>query len=323
MSVVFGQETALSLDIAQKDAFAWCRDVTRREARNFYYGLRLTPEPKRSGIYAVYAWMRAADDIVDEESVAVEARRDQLERFRARTEAIFAGERDPGAAGDPWDRRLWLAFGATTRGFGLGPGDFRDVFKGLEHDLSGPMKADEPSGSMFRTRAELEEYCYGVASTVGIICVRIWGVRAGADLSRAVELAAIRGLAFQLTNILRDIQADQQIGRVYIPDEDLEQHSLTASDLGSWSCPERCEAMVRSLGMWAKECYEKSSSLEEMLDRESVPAMWAMTRIYSELLDMILRDPARLISGGRIRLPKYQKAAIGIRAIVRAKRSRA
>lgn len=323
MSGFVGQETVFSLDVAHEAAFAWCREVTRREARNFYYGLRLTPEPKRSAIYAVYAWMRAADDIVDDESVPAEMRREMLERFRLRTEAVFSGEREPSGGGEPWDPRLWQAFGATVAGFGLDPDDFRDVFKALEHDLSEVVSADEPISPMFQTRAELQEYCYGVASTVGIICVRIWGVRTGADLARAVELAAMRGLAFQLTNILRDIQADKGIGRIYIPLEDLQQHALSVSDLGSWSHPDRCDAMVRSLGIWARQCYEDSSSLEGMLDSESVPAMWAMTRIYSELLDMILRDPSRLVSGQRIRLPKYQKAAIGIRALVRAKRSRA
>lgn len=304
-------------------AFAWCRDVTRREARNFYYGLRLTPEPKRSAIFAVYAWMRAADDIVDDEGVSREQRRETLEQFRRCTDAVFGALPIEPEATTHWDPRLWQAFRAAVEAYRLDPTDFHDVFTGLTDDMESDSDGSAPLMPRYRARDELEAYCYSVASTVGLICVRIWGVQEGTDFGEVRQLAIRRGLAFQLTNILRDLAEDFAIRRVYIPSEVFSEHGLTPDDLLIWKHPERCEALVHDVGSWARRCYEDSQSLEAMLHPESVPAMWAMTRIYSDLLEVILRDPARLFSGQRIRLAGYQKAAIGLRAFVRSRRSRA
>ncbi|TVQ78715.1 MAG: phytoene/squalene synthase family protein [Phycisphaeraceae bacterium] len=312
-----------TMDQEAESAFAWCRDVTRREARNFYYGLRLTPEPKRSAIFAVYAWMRAADDIVDDEDVSREKRRETLDQFRSCTDAVFSALPVEPDATRAWDPRLWQAFRAAVEAYRLDPADFHDVFTGLTDDIETDSDGTTPLAPRYRTREELEAYCYSVASTVGLICVRIWGVQEGADFDEVRTLAIRRGLAFQLTNILRDLAEDFAIRRVYIPGEVFDEHGLTPEDLVAWRHPERCEALVHDVGAWARRSYEGSQSLERMLHPESVPAMWAMTRIYSDLLEVILRDPSRLFSGQRIRLAGYQKAAIGLRAFVRARRSRA
>lgn len=323
MSGLSRNGSALVIEPSDADAFAWCRDITRREARNFYYGLRLTPEPRRSAIYSVYAWMRAADDIVDDESMSPGERRLLLDEFRARTEEVISGSIENGPGGGAWDHRLWRAFGATLEAFELDPDDFRDVFEGFSQDLADAEISDSVPKPRYRSRSELESYCYAVASTVGIICVRIWGTRDGVDPSVVRSLAAKRGLAFQLTNILRDLADDYAIGRVYVPGEDFDRHALSPEDLATWSKPAPCTELVRELGDWSRRCYRESGELDHMLVAESAPAMWAMTRIYSDLLDVILREPAKLFSGDRVRLPGYQKAAIGIRAMVRARRSRA
>ena len=314
------EATASRGELRLEGAFEAVREITRREAGNFYHGLRLTPEPKRSALYSIYAWMREADDIVDAEGPRTDTKRAELETFALRTESVFSG-REPSADDDD---PMWIAFADTVRRFDLEAGEFRDLLAGMREDveLDGAARAGgEASGLLeprYATRDDLAQYCYHVASTVGIVCMRVWGTRAGVAWAEARELAVVRGRAFQLTNILRDYAGDYEEGRVYLAQEDFERFGLTPAALREWGDVGRCTDMVRSVAGWAQEAYERSRPLDEIIAPDCAPAMWAMTRIYATLLQTIERQPALVVGSPRAHLPTYRKVAIGVRALVRS-----
>ncbi len=285
-------------------AYASCREITRRAARNFYYGLCLTPEPRRSAVYSVYAWMRAADDQVDEAGT-IDERRARLASLRARTERVLAGEA-PVAADEPF----WTAFAATLASYPIDHAFVRAMLDGLAEDL-------DHSG--YATRADLERYCYRVGSTVGLTCIAIWGLRPDADAALATEKSIRRGKAFQLTNILRDIgqDFDDLPRRVYVPRADLDAWGVTAGDLRAWARPDACRAVVTGLAALARDHYRASAGLEGMIDPACAPALWGMTRIYSDLLRMIEADPVSVVGTRRVRLSSARKGLIALSAVVR------
>jgi phytoene/squalene synthetase len=182
------------------------------------------------------------------------------------------------------------------------------------------------AGCIFETMDELERYCYGVASTVGVICVRIWGWERWANWSRVRELAVRRGLAFQLTNVLRDIGEDADTGRLYVPAELLETHGLSGRELATWAAPERCAGLIRELTAEAQAHYAASSELNRMVRRDGAATLWAMTRIYQEILDLIDASPRLSVgaavgrdrSPARASLSSRHKATIAGRAVVRS-----
>lgn len=299
--------------------YARCRLITRAHARNFYYGLRLSPEPKRSAVYAVYAWMRTGDDDIDLAGSLDEKRR-RLAEFTRRSEAVLSGLALPEQADEP----VWRAFAHTVRSFNIDREDLRQLLLGLSQDLdnesaSAPAPGSEPA-SVYPRRADLERYCYRVASVVGLICIDIWGLRDRSPAARdeARRLGAVRGLAFQLTNILRDFGEDFDRGRVYIPSEDLERHQVRPIAVRAWSDPRRSAALVRDVARWARACYEQSAPLDAMIDPTCAPTLWAMTRIYSRLLEKIDARPERIVSA-RVRVRAIHKAGIALAAAIKAR----
>ncbi len=298
-------------------AFESCAQIVRERARNFYYGLRLTPEPRRSAIYAVYAWMREADDQVDDAG-STDQKRARLAQFREATERLIRGEHLGPHQSDP----TWIAFGATVRRYAISPAELRHMIDGQARDIdieSAQVGHPDRPDPMMATRDDLAAYCDCVASTVGRVCIRIWGLRPGASWDRALELAGIRGLAFQLTNILRDFAEDYDDGRVYLPASDFAANTLTPQALRTWDDPKQCEAMVRAIAAWARASYNESAPLDDMIDPPCFPALWAMTRIYSGLLTKIEQAPQRIVGDRRIRLSSAHKAAIALRATIMAR----
>lgn len=305
-----------------RHAYACCGEVVKRRARNFYYGLRLTPEPRRSAIYSVYAWMRAADDEADDAG-SIEHKRERLRRFRDATEALLSGGDLGPRAGDP----AFVAFAHTVHAFALDPADLRALLDGLDFDLDHEARAAAARAQqgdraapvlMCSSREELQTYCYRVASTVGLVCIKIWGLAPNAKWEEARPLAIRRGLAFQLTNILRDFGEDFDEGRVYLPSDDLRAAGITPTDLRRWTRPRECDALVRGLSSWARGEYEASQPLDAMVDPMCFATLRTMTRIYSGLLTVVERDPRRIVGGPRIRLQSMHKAGIALRACARA-----
>jgi phytoene synthase len=284
--------TVQSFSVA--DALACCRDVTRHRARNFYYGLKLTPEPKRSALYSIYAWMRRADDLVDSIADDAGGRREAIDAFRAATDAALDGA----DAGDDW---LWIALGDTASRFDLPRAAFHGVLDGQLEDLS---------GQRYGKWSELRRYCERVASTVGLLCISVWGYRDPA----ARELAVERGIAFQLTNILRDYKQDYDAGRVYLPQEDFDRIRLTPAMLRRWDEPRRSREFVLDQVARAQSFYERSAHLEGMIAASCRPTLWAMTAIYRGLLNKLEGSPQRLVSDHRLRLSSWHKGMIALRA---------
>lgn len=289
------------------DAVDACRRITRQRAANFYWGLRLTPEPKRSAMYAIYAWMRRADDIVDEAVAAgaVEGVRAQVDSFRSLTRLALAGDAGAGhRCADPELKATLIALSAAACAYPLAAEDFDGMLEGQVEDV-------EPRH--IATRAELERWCWKVASTVGIACVRVWGHSPGP----ALELAAARGIGFQLTNVIRDFLEDAGNGRVYFPKDELDAAGLDVQSLRAWSRPRECRAFILAQCDRARAMYAQSAPLDAMVTPDCRPVLWALTEIYRQLLERIAEDPEAVVRR-RVSLPLWRKLAIGLAARRRA-----
>jgi phytoene synthase len=253
--------------------------------------------------------MRRADDLADDDVAlrTIDERAAALAGFRFRTETLLSGVLPESPLAD--EAALWSPMAWVLERWELDPADFLAVLDGQADDLHPRALANE---------AELEAYCDQVASTVGRICVRIWG---GND-QQALALATVRGTALQRTNVLRDVREDLARGRVYLPGDRLEAAGIQAKDLLTWSKPQACSAFIHEQVGRARACYEASAELESLIDPECRPTSWAMSRIYRALLDKIERRPRLISSTTRIRLSPFRKAmiAFGARRAVRRAR---
>lgn len=276
------------------EAYEACREVTRRRARNFYYGLKLTPEPKRSALYAIYAWMRAADDLADAAAGSTAERLERIAEFRETTDRLFRGDDVPA---EP----LWQAMADVLRRFDLPAPAFHHMLDGQEADLR---------TERYETFEDVRRFCYNVASTVGLVCIAVWGV----NDSSAPELAVEQGIAFQLTNILRDVRQDLDHGRCYLPMSELRRAGLSIEDLKSWRKPDSCEAFIREQAQRAEQHYERSIPLISMVSPDCRPTLWAMREIYHGLLLKIIAEPASIMGSRRVRLSSLRKAWIAFQA---------
>lgn len=283
---------------APKQALHWCRQLVKQRAGNFFWGLRLLPEPKRSGLFALYAWMREADDIADNATEAAVALK-ELDTFASHTAAVFAGT--PTAQGPMWESIAW-----AIDAFGLPSMPFEDMIEGQRHDLE---------DRSIETAEDLLEYCRCVASTVGELCITIWGY----DHEEAPQLAIQRGLALQLTNVLRDIGEDAERGRCYLPREELANAGLTMDQLSTWSDARSCEKLTRDWIEQAAAFYASSAPLDDMISPDCRPTLKAMTGIYRRLLDQLDSNPSRSVLGPRARLSILGKVSIALRARVGAR----
>lgn len=278
----------------------YCQTVTRQQAKNFYYGLRLTPEPKRSAMYAVYAWMRAADDLADAESPE-DQKREQIERFqRASRYAVETGN----APQDTPEvhRAMWPAVAHTFH-------EYQVPMSYLDDMIAGQLL--DQSKKTYQTFDELYGYCYKVASTVGLVCITVWGYD-GREETRL--MAEQRGIALQLTNIIRDIVEDAERGRIYLPADELQEHNLDIDRLICEGPDERFDHFIRFQVERAESYYRRSMGLERFIDPECRPTSWALMRIYHCLLSRISRDPRRILDG-RVRLRKRRKLLIALNAM--------
>lgn len=275
------------------EALDWCRDVTRSRAGNFYWGLRLLPEPRRSALYALYAWMRRVDDIADEPGdprVALEA----LDRFSDDTRDVLEGRPHE-------DTPMWTALSWINTHWSLSHAAFEDMIRGQQDDLEGREVA---------TGDDLIEYCRRVASTVGVLCVSIWGYSDDA----ALDLAVDRGVAFQLTNILRDLHEDLDRGRCYLPADECAALGLDPQALRTWQPPEDCRTLIERWIAHARDRYLVSAPLDDMIDGPCRATLAAMTEIYRAILVRLADAPHRSGLGPSIELGKLTKIRIAWRA---------
>ena len=306
--------------MTESDALARCAEITRREARNFYYGLRLLPKGKRAALYAVYAWMRVIDDIADADGVDDHERSAGLARVEARTREVIArkGADDIArgvdaiarGAGDGEQREdaVFQGLCAVLRDYPVHGGEFLAAIEGQRMDLAPRAYADYE---------QTELYCDRVAATVGRICLDVWGVKADVDVDIARELSTKRGVAFQLTNILRDIREDHARGRCYLPADELAANGITVDDLLAWSdannADARCARFMHIQCARAQRIFAESAALDAMVSPDAVATIGAMSAIYREILRKIAVDPRRALAR-RVRLSALEKSWIALRA---------
>ena len=259
-------------------AYAACRRIARREAKNFYYSFVALPKPGRNAICAIYAFMRRADDLADDESLPREERRRSLDAWQADWRGVCHG----GDTNDP----VFVAVRDAVERFRIPLNLLDELVAGVTMDLD---HASSDAPDTYATFADLYRYCYLVASVVGLVCIRIFGYTD----PRAEKLAEETGIAFQLTNILRDVAEDASRNRVYLPLDDLAAHNVTLASLlrRATNAPptEDERALLAAIAQRAEEYYQSAQKLLPLIDRESRPALWVLVTIYHGLLKRIER----------------------------------
>jgi phytoene synthase len=261
------------------EAYAVCRTIAQREAKNFYYSFRVLPEHKRNAMCAVYAFMRRADDISDDESLPIAERREVMSGW---LEAWREARRN-GVSDDP----VFVALNDTQRRFAIPDALLEELVQGTTMDLQ-PRAQTQSDLQTFATFAELYRYCYLVASVVGLVCIRIFGYTD----PRAEKLAEETGVAFQLTNILRDVKEDVERGRIYLPLDLLREFGVSVDRvkmLATGAAMEASErALLHALGARAEAYYASADRLLPLIDADSRAALWVLVTIYHRLLLKIL-----------------------------------
>jgi phytoene synthase len=287
------------------EAYGACCGIARREAKNFYYAFVALPPARRKAICAIYAFMRQADDLADDESVAREDRRRRLSAWLEEWHAVCRGESSANPA--------FVAARDAARRFAIPLPLLDELVAGVAMDLD---RCAGGAPDTYATFDELYRYCYLVASVVGLVSIRIFGY---AD-HRAEKLAEETGVAFQLTNILRDVKEDAARNRVYLAGEDMAAYGLTAQSILSrrpGAAPGPAErALLAEYARRAENYYRSAQELLPLIDRESRPALWVLVSIYHALLKRIERANYDVFRR-RISVPLPQKLAILCIGLVR------
>ncbi len=268
-------------------SYDFCRKLTRERAKNFYYGIQLLPQTRRDSLCAVYAFFRVSDDLSDNEA---------LENRTLRLNAWKQAIRTSNVANE--DGPLVLpAFRDSVEKFEIPAEYFEELVDGTSSDLH---------VTRYQTFQDLYRYCYQVASTVGLVCLHIFGFDHSQE---ALEKAEARGIAFQLTNILRDVAEDGERGRIYLPLEDLARFEISETEfLEGLPSPNLRNFLDFQIDR-AKSFYERSADLKEHVHPESQASLEAMTSIYRALLGKIERMGPQVFQE-RARLSKMEKLAL-------------
>ena len=285
-------------------AYSVCRSITRAAATNFYYAFLVLPKRKRQALNAVYAFMRRCDDIADDASVPVQERRQKLD--------LWLNAFHRAQSGQPTDDPVLLALTDAQRRHGIPPDLLDQLAYGTAMDLTDDLDESLASGAArrtphihYQTFEDLYRYCYYVASVVGLVCIRVFGYRDAA----AEPLAERCGLAFQLTNIIRDVKEDATMGRVYLPEQDLANFGVSASELSSGPDPARYRPLLAMEAERAREFYRAGDALIPLVEEDSQPALWVLLTIYRKLLDKIESRQYDVFSG-KVALSTREKLVI-------------
>jgi len=294
-------------------AYAHCRAIAKREAKNFYYAFVALPRHKSDAMCAVYAFMRKADDLSDDEMLTLDARRAAMAEWTAGWRASVYGR-----TSDP----ILLAVHDTQSRFGIPDELLEQLVAGTTLDLEpqqgvstiilegAPYQAYETFDALYR-------YCYLVASVVGLVCIRIFEY----NDPRAELLAEQTGIAFQLTNILRDVREDAERGRIYLPLGDMEASGTDTEALmlavrGKQPSTALLELLHAEIAR-AQQYYRAAEELIPLLAPDSQPAMHVLASIYHRLLDRIAASPA-VVFRERVSVPTPQKLAILMPGLLRS-----
>jgi len=280
-------------------AYAVCRSITRAEAKNFYYGFLVLPSRKRDALCAVYAFMRHADDISDSPNLSDGEKRLKLEALMEAFHTVDSGK--------PTDDPVLLALSHARQRYKVPVHLLEKLVYGTMMDVEFA-PAETHTGdpvAIYRTFEELYQYCYHVASVVGLVCIRIFGYHD----AQAETLAERCGIAFQLTNIIRDVKEDAGMGRIYLPADELRQHGLTPADVASAADIARLKPLLIAQADRARDFYKSGRELINYIDDDSRPALWTLVEIYSRLLEKIARADYNVF-GEKVRLTTSEKLKV-------------
>ena len=286
--------------LTPESAYRHCQRTTWKEARNFAYGIRLLPSPKRKAMAALYALARRIDDIGDGEAPGHR----KLEALEALHAAI--GELEAGRVSDRRDP-VMVAMAHAAGRYPIPLAALHEIVEGCEQDVR---------GAAYETMDDTVRYCRLVAGSVGRLSLGVFGAESPGhprpvhppDLSR---MADDLGVAFQLTNMLRDIREDHRLGRIYLPEQDRERFGITA---GEWDPPERVGRLVEHVGRQAVTWFDQGLTLLEHLDHRSRACTAAMAGIYRRVLRRILDRPTQPLRT-RVGLPAWEKALVAVRSV--------
>ena len=300
-AVVVAQHAAPADEINLARSYEECHRIARASHSNFYYAFFLLPKLKRDALAALYAFMRLVDDVSDENQVLLAKQRD-LAKWRAAFDEAVTGHSQvfDGTAAIPLpseasygEAEVLPALVDTMRRYKMPARYLHDLISGAEMDLT---------VQTYPTFDRLREYCYRVAGTVGLTCTHVFGF----SDARALDLAEKLGLAFQLTNIIRDVHEDYKLGRVYLPEEDLQRYGVSPEDFGRNEATLGVRELLRFETERAWQLYEEGSALLGLIDADSRGALWLLVHTYSALLSRI-ESVGFAVFGERVRLPKAEK----------------
>ncbi len=267
-------------------------EAIARSRSNFYYSFVVLPREKRRAFCAVYAFMRQCDDISDGSS-SQDAKSEMLRHWRSQLDLALCGNLR--------ENPILPAFRDTVKNFSIPSEYFHWIIDGAEMDLR---------ICQYETFDDLYKYCFNVASAVGLVCLQIFGF--GELLAR--KYAERCGIAFQLTNILRDVKEDAEQGRIYLPLEDLRKFGYSPDELRKGVVDERFRNLMRFEAERAREYYSQARHLIPLVEKASKPALWAMIQIYQRILDRIVQRQFDVFHT-RIRLANSEKIAIALKAM--------
>ncbi len=265
------------------------KEIAKTSKSSFYYAFNLLPEEKRDAMNTVYAFCRKTDDIIDEGNEPDEIKFEKLHKWRVELERAFNGHSD---------YTLLNKLGRTINKFNIPYEPFFELLKGMEMDLQ---------NKRYLTFDDLRLYCYRVASTVGLMCIEIFGYKH----KSAKEFAVNLGIALQLTNILRDIKKDSLKGRIYLPQEDLKKFSYGEEDIFKQNYDERFVKLMKYEVERAEKFFDNATENLNLDDKKAMFAARAMQHIYKRLLEKIIEAEYNIYQKN-IRVSSFEKVGISL-----------
>lgn len=265
------------------------KEIAQKSKSSFYYAFSLLPNEKRDAMNTVYAFCRKTDDIIDEGTEPDEIKYENLRKWRLEFEKAFNGSSE---------FSLLNKVAKTIKQFNIPVDPFFDLIKGMEMDLQ---------KKRYFTFDDLNLYCYRVASTVGLMCIEIFGYKHKSAKDFAVNL----GIALQLTNILRDVKKDAENGRIYVPQEDISRFNYSETDLMSYSYNQNFRNLMQYEVQRAKKYFENATEALDLDDKHSMFAARAMQHIYYKILERIEKVEYDVFTND-VKVSKLEKAGIAL-----------
>jgi len=265
------------------------KEISKKSKSSFYYAFNLLPEDKREAMNTVYAFCRKTDDIVDENSDPTDLKYEKLRKWRIEFEKSFSGHSE---------FALLNKLGTTISKFDIPLDPFFELIKGMEMDLQ---------KDRYKSFEDLQLYCYRVASTVGLMCIEIFGYKHPSTKKFAVDL----GIALQMTNILRDIGKDAKNGRIYLPQEDLNKFNYTEQEIISLIYNENFRDLMIYESSRAKQFFNSATAHLDIDDKKTMFAARAMQHIYYKMLENIIAADYDVFNND-IKVSKFERVGIAL-----------